>query len=191
MSIRITSNGHNFSNIDTISPVEGEMVTIVVESIKAMLIPTPLFDEVTPKEHLLSGGISFEADKEDVVVVKHDKLTTALIVVPISLLSEIEKLYGSNVRFSTPLLNSAFGRGHEVCLHLSPDNTLLCINLYNGGDRVFSELFEVKTSADVLYWLSRIGEGYDLDDYTLYIEGGGKELLKLLNRYYKNVIPCE
>ncbi len=192
VSIRITSNGHNFSdNTTTFSSADNNEVIIVIESVKAMLLPTPLLENCSAEEHLLSAGIDFQSNIEEVIAVEHDNITTALIVIPISLLNDVHIRFGKNVYFTTPLLAPAIKRDKELRLHLSTDQTLLCINLFNGGERLFAELFEIKNSCDVLYWLTRIGEGYDLSNYTIYIDGGDKELYKLLKKYYKSIELCE
>ncbi|MFI3282819.1 MAG: hypothetical protein SNG10_04740 [Rikenellaceae bacterium] len=190
MSIRITSNGHNFSlpssNIPTF-----EKITLLIESSKAMLLPTILLDENTLEGHLLSGGIALSPLVERAVSLRGDDQTTAIIVLPISLAEKIDRELGDRAEITTPLLAPAPTHGHDLRVHLSQDMTLLCLNLYNGGDRVFAELFDIKGCADVLYWISRIGEGYDLSTYNIFINSNNRELEKLLKRYYKKVTICE
>ncbi len=189
VSIRVTSDGHNFSGTH-IESSAGE-VTLLIESFKAMLIPTYLLEELSPVEHLRSGGIGVDVGSEGVIVVQHNTSVTALIVLPTSLLSQIDKAYGNRAKFTTPLLLPSIGRSHEVLLHLSDDEGLLTMNIYNGGDLIFAEIFEVKSREDVLYWLTRVGEGYDLSTYIIYTNSHDKDLERLLKRYYKQIEVCE
>ncbi len=188
MSIRVTSNGHNFS---AHTPSTSTDTTIVVESVKAMLLPTVLINEATPEEHLLSSGIAIDPSAEDTIIITSDKTTSAIITIPKSLRKMVYNTYGGGANYTTPLLSKSPSAGHDLLVHLSPDQTLLCLNLFNGKDLIFAELFEVKNYTDVLYWISRIGEGYDLSTYTIYIDGAKNELEKLLKKFYKKVKRCE
>ncbi len=190
VSIRITSSGHNFS-FDSESSHSQVDVTLLIETHKAMLVPTSLLDENSATEHLLAAGINLNEPIEESVVVRYDDITSAIIVMPTSLMSEIRGVYGGRVKFTTPLLIPARTLGHEVQIRLSEDRGLLTLSLFNGGDRLFAEVFEVNGIADILYWLTRLSEGYDLTDYTIYIDGWGRELQKLLKNYYKSVVICE
>ncbi len=156
-----------------------------------MLVPTSLLDENSTTDHLLAGGINVDDTKEEVVVVRRDAIISALIVIPSTLLKDITSTYGDNVSFTTPLLTPAHGDKHEVLVHLSKDQTLLCISLFNGGDLIFAELFEIMSTTDILYWLTRLGSSYDLNTYTIFVDGANAETPKLLKNYYKNIVICE
>ncbi len=188
VSIRVTSSGHNFS---AHTPSTATQTTILIESVKAMLVPTFLIADATPEEHLLSAGIYTDKSQEVSITIKHDEVTSAIIAIPRSLHDTIYNTYGGGAQYTTPLLSKSPSAGHDLIVHLSADNGLLCLNMFNGRDRLFAELFEIGSITDVLYWISRLGEGYDLSTYTIYLDGGGKELEKLLNKYYKSVKICE
>ncbi|MFR9603854.1 MAG: hypothetical protein SNG02_08335 [Rikenellaceae bacterium] len=187
MSIRITSSGHNFS-FDSLTASDQDVI-ISLETSKAMLVPTSLLsEEQSVEDHLRAAGINLNPHSEQSVVIRQDDVTSAIVVVATDLLAQINGVYRGQKSFTTPLLTPARGRGHELQISLSEDSSLLTLLLFNGGDRLFAELFEVKGIADVLYWTARVGEGYDLTTYTIYITGGGRDLEKLLKNYYRGVI---
>ncbi|MFR9592037.1 MAG: hypothetical protein SNG27_06520 [Rikenellaceae bacterium] len=185
MSIRVTSSGHNFS---AHTPSTATDTTIVIESSKAMLVPTSLLDDVNTIDHLQSAGIAMDVTTEDAIIVKDDTITSAIIVLPKSLHELIYNTYGGGGKYTTPLLAKAPSAGHDILVHLSSDQTLLCINVFNGRDRIFAELFEIGNITDVLYWISRLGEGFDLSTYDIYVDRGDKELEKLLKNFTKALI---
>ncbi len=189
VSIRITSSGDNFSQLS--HPAQGE-VTLVCESSKAMLLPTPLLEQRSLEGHLLTAGIAVDPYTEEVEIINYDENITALIALPTTLLAQITETYGSRAELWTPLLASAPARGNTLLVHLSEDCTLLTLTLYGATNLLFAEIFEIGGIADILYWISQLDGCYNLTRHTIYVDGGGKsgvkEAKRLLERHFNRVL---
>ncbi len=189
VSIRITSSGDNFSEH---TPITAHDVVILLETAKTMLVPTTILEERSFEEYLHLGGISMDSSTHRAVNLGQSGAMTAIAALPIGLIERIGSTYGDSVTLTSPLLAQSPARGSALRVHLSPEATLLTLNLFNGAELLFAEMFEVKTNEDILYWIALLGEAYDLNVYTIYIDGMWVENVeRLIRRYYKKVVLCE
>jgi hypothetical protein len=72
---------------------------------------------------------------------------------------------------------------------LSLEDDLLYVSVYGDGLR-FAEVMEIKSDADILYYLTVIDEVYAIFNMSAHAKGDAARLQRLCKQIFKNLI-CE
>lgn len=192
VSIRLRLSGHSFSKASAPKPESGRGVTVELLSMRSMLIPSA--NVTSDVESLLSsmefGGVVVDRESEDVVIITPEGKMAALVVVPSSLIDELNELYTPEaIAYTSPILKCGNKGDYEVVISLRED--LMVIKVFADGGVIFCDMYEYSGQDDVLYRLARLSAVFDIPLYTINIYGGTKNLLNLLLKYYKDVHLCE
>lgn len=180
------SGGHSFSSAD-IEAVRNASQPVVVNliSAKTTLVPAELFDKEHAIDYLHDVGL-YPAHNECVVYSKENEGIVAVMAMSAKCCDALREAATHGLNFTSPLLESnALDKG--CAIHLEGDVLYVYIN--DNGLR-FAEVMECTTDADVLYYLTKIGEAYNFNNMYARATGDTKRLLPLTKHLFKDII-CE
>ena len=186
VSIRLLSGGHSFSSAD-IDAVRNasQPVEVTVISAKSTLVPAEVFDKEHAEDFLHEVGI-YPTHSECVVYSDADDGAVAVMAMNAECYAQLMEAATHGITFSSPLIDEKpMKRG--CVLHL--EGGVLYVLVYNGGLRL-AEAVECTSDADVLYYLSTIGEVYDIYNMYARVCGDTKRLMPHVKRLFKEYI-CE
>ena len=184
VSIRLLSGGHSFSLAELKAAVEASKggVEVVVLTSKTTLVPAEFFDSSYAAVYLNEVGLA-PAVGECVV---WSKPVGGIVAVMAINKQCYDALHGVDVEYTTPLLAECSVEKGSV-LHL--EGGLLYVRIYDGGMR-FAEVVECTNDADVLYYLSKTDEVYNIYNTLARAYGDTARLQRLCKRLFKELI-CE
>ena len=180
MSIRLESGGHTFSPT-TLPTVADGSVEVVLSTYKTALSPVDLFESAEPEVALAAVGIAPTANERVVCSDAVDGIVAVMAINEEALVALQDK-YGERLRFVSPLQEEAMEQG--VALRLDAD--VLYARVYDDGLR-FAEAIEVRTEADILYYLESIHRVYNIYNMHARAMGRGDKLKALCGRCFKNL----
>ena len=185
VSIRLKSGGHSFSGaeLDALRGV-GKPVEIVLLTAKTTLVPAEFFDMTHAADYLADVGLAASMD-EAVVASKPVDGVVAVMAIAERCLAEVQSV-ATEVVFTSPLL---YGQSVEQGSILNLEDDLLYVRVYGDGLR-FAEVMEIKSDADILYYLTVIDEVYAIFNMSAHAKGDTARLQRLCKQIFKNLI-CE
>ena len=196
MSIQLTLSGHSFSHSDLpkLSGSDGQIVEIEVITERVTLIPLEVLDEKRAGEILRIAGITV-SDDDQIVIVRDDVAgIAALMALPQTLLSAVEKSYGDKFEFTTPLLRARICTMPTAWLYLA--GQLIYIKVWSDGRLRMAEVLPHTKPEDALYYAATLDKRFGLNGYRVIVSGTKaseaemREATKLLNKFYNKVV-CE
>ena len=185
VSIRLKSGGHSFSSVelDALRGV-GKPVEVVLLTAKTTLVPTEFFDMTHAADYLADVGLAASMD-EAVVASKPVDGVVAVMAIAERCLAEVQSV-AAEMAFTSPLL---YGQSVEQGSILNLEDDLLYVRVYGDGLR-FAEVMEIKSDADILYYLTVINEVYAIFNMSAHAKGDVARLQRLCKQIFKNLI-CE
>lgn len=186
VSIQLKLGGHSFStpSLPTV-PTEAD-VTFIVETHKVTLVPKHVFDESSATSYLSAVGLPC-ANDETAVYSDINAETIAIMAIDGTTLSEIIGKFGSQAKFTSPLLCNDYDNSRNISIRII--DGIAYIRAFDNGLQV-AEAINTVSDDDILYYTVRIGKALNLDKETAIYIKGSKSAAKLIKRYFKNVI-CE
>ena len=184
VSIRLLSGGHSFSLEELgarVAATEGA-VEVVVLTPKTTLVPEEFFAAEHAALYLNEVGLAV-TDGECAVCSKPVGGVVAVMAIDVAC---FDVLQDADVVYTTPLLaECAVEEGSA--LHL--EGGLLYLRIYNGGMR-FAEVVECANDADILYYLTKIDEVYNIYNMSARAYGDTVRLQRVAKPLFKELI-CE
>ena len=182
VSIQVKLGGRYFSAERVAVADSAEQVEFVIDTSRVTLAPPEEVSLDTAGELLRLVGKPCRVNEHSVCSELQADIV-AVMAIDIEALSAIVERWGSSASFSSPLLDMR--HSEENCLTIDATDKVCYLRLFNGGLQR-AEAFDVTTPEDVLYYAI---EWLDCNDTPIYIKGNS-EIVKLLRKYYKQVI-CE
>ena len=187
VSIRLKSGGHSFSASELNSEVRNssQPVEVVVLTPKSTLVPAEFFVAEHAAGYLAEVGLAL-ANGECAVFSEAKEGAVAVMAISAECYAELKACIPAGVLFTSPLIEGVAPEKGSM-LHLEAD--VLYVRIYNRGLR-FAEAFECKSDADVLYYIAKVDEVYDIYNMYARVSGDVKHLQKLLKPIFKDLV-CE
>ncbi len=185
VSIRLKSGGHSFSSVE-LDALRGakQPVEVVLLTAKTTLVPAEFFDIAHAADYLADVGLAASLD-EVVVTSKPENGVVAVMAIAGRTLADLQSV-ATEVVFTSPLLAEQRVEQGSV---LSLEDDLLYVSVYGDGLR-FAEVMEIKSDADILYYLTVIDEVYAIFNMSAHAKGDAARLQRLCKQIFKNLI-CE
>ena len=183
VSIQVKLGGLSFST-ERVAVAEGaKQVKFVIDTPRVILAPREEVSLDTAGELLRLVGKPCHSNEQSVCSELQSDIV-AVMAIDSEAINTIIERWGSRVSFTSPLLDMR--HNEENCLTIDASDRVCYLRLFRSGLQR-AEAYDATTPEDVLYlvhdWLSN-------DKATpIYIKGN-EECVKLLRKYYKNVI-CE
>ncbi len=159
-------------------------VEIEVDTNRIVLIPNTMFEEGMEENYLKANKVVYGRD--EMTVVSPAFGIRAVMVAPRPAVEYLRSVW-PGLTFTSPILKSIYRpkRG-TVELNLTPSVAYLTVI----EDKLnFAEAFPYSTSADLMYYIQRLGKIVDLQNSTILVLGHGDDaVIKLLSKYYRSVI---
>ena len=181
------SGGHSFSSAD-IEAARNASQPVVVNliSAKTTLVPAELFDKEHAIDYLHDVGL-YPAHNECVVYSKENEGIVAVMAINAECYKQLQEAVTHGLSFIMPLMEEYEEMYKGCAIHLEGDVLYVYIN--DNGLR-FAEVMECTTDADVLYYLTKIGEAYNFNNMYARATGDTKRLLPLTKHLFKDIV-CE
>ena len=185
VSIRLKSGGHSFSGVE-LDALRGakQPVEVVLLTAKTTLVPVEFFDMAHAADYLADVGLATSGD-EVVVTSRPVDGVVAVMAVAGRTLADLQSI-ATEVVFTSPLLAEQRVEQGSV---LSLEDDLLYVSVYGDGLR-FAEVMEIKSDADILYYLTVIDEVYAIFNMSAHAKGDAARLQRLCKQIFNNLI-CE
>lgn len=162
-------------------------MVLEVLTAQTVLVPAELFDKKHAAAYLTVDGVGCAADQ---VAVYSDpqQQVIAVMALDVTVAAQLEERLGDRRRFTSPLLYEPKYAGAAVWLmHL---DGVLYVKVYDTTLQL-AEAVPAPAQADLLYYMARLGERFDLKRFALHPAGPRAEVTrKALRRYFRNV-RCE
>lgn len=184
VSIRLLSGGHSFSLEELnarIAAAQGA-VEVVVLTPKTTLVPEEFFAAEHAAIYLNEVGLA-PAMGECVVCSKPIGGVVAVMAIDVAC---FDALQDAEVVYTTPMLAECVVEEGSV---LQLEGGLLYVRIYNGGMR-FAEVMECANDADILYYLTKIDEVYNIYNMSARAYGDTVRLQRVTKPLFKELI-CE
>ena len=186
VSIRLKSGGHTFSDLE-LKEIVGKTtgpVDVVVLSPKTTLVPAELFKMESAADYLIAVGL---APCVDECVVCSSAVDGVVAVMAMSkkchdALNGYEHIAG----YVTPFL---CGENLEKGSMLHLEDGLLYVRVYDNGLR-FAEVMECLNDVDILYYLTKIDEVYNIYNTCARATGDTARIKRVTKYIFKELI-CE
>ena len=182
VSIQVKLGGLSFS-ADKIAVAEDvEQVEFLIDTPRVILAPREEVSLDTASDLLRIVGKPCRSNEQSVCSELQSEIV-AVIAIDADALQTIVERWGSRASFTSPLLDMR--HSEEECLTVDATDKVCYLRLFRSGLQR-AEAFEATTPEDVLYLVT---EWLDNNATPIYIKGSA-EVVKLLRKYYKQVI-CE
>ena len=182
VSIQVKLGGRSFSADKIVVAEDTEQVEFVVDTPQVILAPREEVSLDTASELLHIVGKPCRSNELSVCSELQADIV-AIMAIDADALTSIIAKWGSRATFTSPLLDM---RHSEVsCLTIDESDKVCYMRLFDGGLQR-AEAFDATTPEDILYL---VGEWLNDKATPIYIKGGS-ETVKLIRKYYKQVI-CE
>ncbi len=182
VSIQVKLGGLSFSADKIVVAEDIEQVEFIIDTPRVVLAPREEVSLDTASELLRIVGKPCRSNEQSVCSELQSDIV-AVIAIDSKALSAIVERWGSRASFTSPLLDMR--HSEEECLTIDTTDKVCYLRRFrNGLQRV--EAFDATTPEDVLYLVT---EWLDNNATPIYIKGSA-EVVKLLRKYYKQVI-CE
>ena len=183
VSIQVTLGGRSFS-VDKIAVAnDAEAVEFVIDTPRVTLAPRKAVSLDNAAELLRLAGKPCRLGEQSVCSELQADIV-AIMAIDCNALTAIIEKWGSRASFTSPLLDMRHSDEH--CITIDATEKVCYIRRFeNGLQYVATE--EYTTAEDILFFVSKHSNGRA--DIPIYIKGGAK-CVKLLRKYYKQVI-CE
>lgn len=170
----------------TAAAVEAEVLTW-----QTLLVPVEAFDPAQAAKLLAAAGIPCTASQEAVwTPQQEEEEAVAVMALNRECRHELEERFGpqGGLVYTTPLLH--IPQDADRCVWLHQTDNVLYIKVYDSTLRL-AEAIPVKTEADPLYLIGRVGRLFPLREFELRTAGRyARTLRKALGRYFKST-TCE
>ena len=182
VSIQVKLGGLSFS-ADKIAVAEDvEQVEFLIDTPRVILAPREEVSLDTASDLLRIVGKPCRSNEQSVCSELQSEIV-AVIAIDADALQTIVERWGSRASFTSPLLDMR--HSEEECLTVDATDKVCYLRLFRSGLQR-AGAFEATTPEDVLYLVT---EWLDNNATPIYIKGSA-EVVKLLRKYYKQVI-CE
>ena len=182
VSIQVKLGGLSFSADKIVVAEDIEQVEFVIDTPRVILAPRKEVSLDTASELLRIVGKPCRSNEQSVCSELQSDIV-AVIAIDGKALSAIVERWGSRASFTSPLLDMR--HSEEECLTIDATDKVCYLRLFRSGLQR-AEAFDATTPEDVLYLVT---EWLDNNTTPIYIKGSA-EVVKLLRKYYKQVI-CE
>jgi hypothetical protein len=187
VSIRLKSGGHSFSTSELSAEMRSasQPVEVAVLTTKSTLVPAEFFDAHHAADCLAEVGLA-PTMGECAVYSNAKSNVVAVMALNKHCYEQLTEAIPSGVTFTSPLLDDELPEKGSI-LHLEAD--VLYVRVADGG-LLLAEAFECKNDADVLYYLAKVDEVYNIYNMYARAKGDVKRLHKLLKPLFKDLV-CE
>ena len=170
----------------TAAAVEAEVLTW-----QTLLVPVEAFDPAQAAKLLAAAGMPC-TEAQDAVWTQPQEEEEALAVIALNreCRQALEERFGlqGGIVYTTPLLH--IPQDADRCVWLHQEEDVLYIKVYDPTLRL-AEAIPVKTEADPIYLIGRVGRMFPLREFELRIAGRcARTLRKALSGYFRSTI-CE
>ena len=182
VSIQVKLGGRSFSADNFVVAEDVEQVECIIDTPRVMLAPREEVSLDTAAELLRAIGKPCRTNEQSVCSELHSDIV-AIMAIDAEALASIVAKWGSRTTFTSPLLDMR--HSEESCLTIDTTDKVCYLRLFDGGLQR-AEAHDATTPEDVLHLVNEWISG---NATPIYIKGS-TETIKLLRKYYKQVI-CE
>ena len=182
VSIQVKLGGRSFSAHEVKVAEDVERIEVIVDTPRVTLAPRQCVSLDTASNLLRVVGKPCHINEQSVCSELQADIV-AVMAIDSKALASIVEAWGSRATFISPLLDMR--HSEEECLTIDATDKVCYLRLFRSGLQR-AEAFDATTPEDVLYLVT---EWLDNNTIPIYIKGSA-EVVKLLRKYYKQVI-CE
>ena len=183
VSIQVKLGGLYFSADKIVAAEDVEQIEFIIDTPRVILAPREEVSLDRAGELLRLAGKPCHHNEQSVCSELQSDIV-AVMAIDSQALNAIVEQWGSRATFTTPLLDMR--HSEENCLTIDASDKVCYMRLFDGGLQR-AEAFEATTPEDVLYF---VNEWLGNDKATPIHIKGSSEIIKLLRKYFKQVI-CE
>ncbi len=182
VSIQVKLGGRSFSADNFAVAEDVEQVELIIDTPRVILAPREEVSLDTASELLRIVGKPCRSNEQSVCSELQADIV-AVMAIDSKALLDITERWGSRTTFTSPLLDMR--HSEESCLTIDTTEKVCYMRLFDGGLQR-AEAHDATTPEDVLLLVNEWLSG---NATPIYIKGSN-ETIKLLRKYYKQVI-CE
>ena len=180
VSIQVKLGGRSFSADNFAVAEDVEQVELIIDTPRVILAPREEISLDTASELLRIVGKPCRSNEQSVCSELQADIV-AVMAIDSKTLHDITERWGSRTTFTSPLLDMR--HSEESCLTIDTTEKVCYMRLFDGGLQR-AEAHDATTPEDVLLLVNEWLSG---NATPIYIKGSN-ETIKLLRKYYKQVI---